>query len=781
METRDAGNRESRHSDRAPHEPRVALPAREIEPHAQRNTVTAAMVDSSTDEQLGRFLGRVDDVADLLARMNSPDEQLRRAALAEADRTIQQLHDDQEEVDGCRVRLDRTVISAAPAAAAGSMEGNPCPEMSQDAFVSLLEKDARERADRRRENERLALGLKERGNNAFREGDFASALARYSEGLDACRDLEVLYTNRAQTFLKLGRPAEALADCEWALRCNERSVKARVLMGKSQQALGQFTEGTYEAVLAADPTHKILIQGLLRALERERLRVEEEEEEREARAQLSGAEPHAARSLLAALGHLRGSSAPELARHVRSLASSIHSPTTRALFRIEDGFEIITGNATLLRSLCGRCVGEEETALCVSLLQLLQAACQDDDASVGRLLASLQLRRAATEAARAAEEEEAVPLLGALRSDEAALRLHAVRLLRTLSQTEAGREQLLGQFDVGRLLSAVASTLPSVPASLPLDVITQLGTHPRFRRWLREDEARAALLAPLERCLARGEPTCPDAERLASCVAALATLAGYGGAVRAALATRRELWDACLDLAERCVQDSCARPQDAAPLVGALLGDLVGLLLRLAEEDNDTVKGIAGRVTRTCLPLLDDPSGRMVMMSLALLGRVLPRSEVAVNDAVSAGVVSSLLGFLEARDGGRVAVLAARPLAAVTQKNAAAREQLAQSRAGLDALLALIEGSTGAGEGLEGAQGNAALCLGHCAASPLLPGRAVSALMRHAARSDAPPALRANCAIALAKMCRAQPRLARRLRRREHGMELLRDCAQLLD
>ncbi|CAM9851373.1 unnamed protein product [Lampetra planeri] len=288
----------------------------------------------------------------------------------------------------------------------------------------------------------------------------------------------------------------------------------------------------------------------------------------------------------------------------------------------------------------------------------------------------------------------------------------------------------------GELLSAVAST-PSVPASLPLDVITQLGTHPRFRRWLREDEARAALLAPLERCLARGKSTRPDAERLASCVAALATLAGYGGAVRAALAARRELWDACLDLAERCVQERCAE---------ALLGDLVGLLLRLAEEDNDTVQGIAGRVTRTCLPLLGDPSGRTVMMSLALLGRVLPRSEVAVNDAVSAGVVSSLLGSLEARDGGRVAVLAARPLAAVTQKSAAARGQLAQSRAGLDALLALIEGSTGAGEGLEGAQGNAALCLGHCAASPLLPGRAVPALMRHAARSGAPPAPRANCA-----------------------------------
>ncbi|CAM9849464.1 tetratricopeptide repeat protein 12-like [Lampetra fluviatilis] len=94
------------------------------------------MVDSSTDEQLGRFLGRVDDVADLLARMNSPDEQLRRAALAEADRTIQQLHDDQEEVDGCRVRLDRTVISAAPAAAAaGSMVRNAASTLARRCGV----------------------------------------------------------------------------------------------------------------------------------------------------------------------------------------------------------------------------------------------------------------------------------------------------------------------------------------------------------------------------------------------------------------------------------------------------------------------------------------------------------------------------------------------------------------------------------------------------------------------------------------------------------------------
>lgn len=43
-----------------------------------------------------------------------------------------------------------------------------------------------------------SAALKEQGNKAFREGDFALAIQRYSEGLEKLRDKQELYTNRAQ-------------------------------------------------------------------------------------------------------------------------------------------------------------------------------------------------------------------------------------------------------------------------------------------------------------------------------------------------------------------------------------------------------------------------------------------------------------------------------------------------------------------------------------------------------------------------------------------------------
>lgn len=36
------------------------------------------------------------------------------------------------------------------------------------------------------------------GNEAFAKGDYETAVQRYSEGLEKLRDMQVLYTNRAQ-------------------------------------------------------------------------------------------------------------------------------------------------------------------------------------------------------------------------------------------------------------------------------------------------------------------------------------------------------------------------------------------------------------------------------------------------------------------------------------------------------------------------------------------------------------------------------------------------------
>lgn len=40
--------------------------------------------------------------------------------------------------------------------------------------------------------------LKAKGNDAFSKGEYATAIQRYTEGLEKQKDMQVLYTNRAQ-------------------------------------------------------------------------------------------------------------------------------------------------------------------------------------------------------------------------------------------------------------------------------------------------------------------------------------------------------------------------------------------------------------------------------------------------------------------------------------------------------------------------------------------------------------------------------------------------------
>mmetsp|Transcript_29312 Transcript_29312/g.75541 ORF Transcript_29312/g.75541 Transcript_29312/m.75541 type:complete len:1005 (-) Transcript_29312:36-3050(-) len=124
---------------------------------------------------------------------------------------------------------------------------DPTPEMK------AMEKDIEERGRIRREKREKAEALKEKGNGAFKEGKYTTAIEYYTDGIKESRDYKVLYTNRAQCYLKLKKWEEAEKDCGEVLNIADlfeggangpvcvkalvRRATARRKMGKLEDAL----------------------------------------------------------------------------------------------------------------------------------------------------------------------------------------------------------------------------------------------------------------------------------------------------------------------------------------------------------------------------------------------------------------------------------------------------------------------------------------------------------------------------------------------------------------
>ncbi|KAI2562853.1 tetratricopeptide repeat domain 12, partial [Homo sapiens] len=191
-------------------------------------------MDADKEKDLQKFLKNVDEISNLIQEMNSDDPVVQQKAVLETEKRLLLMEEDQEE-DECRTTLNKTMISP-PQTAMKSAE-----EINSEAFLASVEKDAKERAKRRRENKVLADALKEKGNEAFAEGNYETAILRYSEGLEKLKDMKVLYTNRAQAYMKLEDYEKALVDCEWALKCDEKCTKAYFHMGKANLALKNYS------------------------------------------------------------------------------------------------------------------------------------------------------------------------------------------------------------------------------------------------------------------------------------------------------------------------------------------------------------------------------------------------------------------------------------------------------------------------------------------------------------------------------------------------------------
>ena len=119
---------------------------------------------------------------------------------------------------------------------------------------------------------------------AFKKGDYESAVHCYSRGLESKRDCTALWTNRAQALIKLSRFDDALIDCAAAISVCSDCLKAYVHRGRAHLGLKKFdqAETAFREVLRIDPKQQKCVKMYLKQVadaRRESYRVTDEDDE----------------------------------------------------------------------------------------------------------------------------------------------------------------------------------------------------------------------------------------------------------------------------------------------------------------------------------------------------------------------------------------------------------------------------------------------------------------------------------------------------------------------
>ncbi|XP_063034540.1 tetratricopeptide repeat protein 12 isoform X2 [Melospiza melodia melodia] len=689
--------------------------------------------DKDTEADFQRFLRRVDDVTNLLQGLKSPDSAEQEKAIAETEKRLREqgAGREEEEEEECRTTVNRTLINPS---------GTPRVQAADaDGFLAALEKDAKERAQRRRRNEKLANALKEQGNEAFRAGDFALAIQRYSEGLEKLRDKQELYTNRAQAYLKLHEYEKAISDCEWALKCNKNCLKAYFLMGKAHLALQHFSEcrQCYEKMLQIDPQKENLFKECVEEarLEEQRLR-EEQRAQRELQAGSVAA--LSIQELLQSISS-PGHDLPYYTGAISLLAGAVTTCSGQTFFRTNNGFSILSSEA-VRGAFCAESKSPAEEELCVSLLLLWQAACAGNEENQRVLLA---------------QPEVGAQLPELLSCGTAQTQRETLALISLYSEHEGGR-RLLGRQDLSRWLQILMAFVKCTDARAEsaMNILSDLSGEERFQAQCRATFSTAVspLFTQLLVCARQvGARQVPWAA-LARALAVLGRLCADVG-LRAQLAQSRECWQAGLELLAGC--------PDASPGYQSCVFALLGLMMNLLLECNGTIQDFAVPISSRCLALLSHQDGRIVTRATGVLSRVLPASPSAVQEVVRAGVVKKMLKFLKA--GGQLtSSYAIKTLSVCTKSSRRAQEELLKGDKRFQVLLGLLHSPD------ELTVGNAAFCLSQClllpgAASSLLGSGVVQLLLRHAGGDAARSSVQQNSAIALGRLCVAEPRKQKNL------------------
>ncbi|XP_051254268.1 tetratricopeptide repeat protein 12 isoform X1 [Dicentrarchus labrax] len=693
-------------------------------------------------EEWGSFLKNVDNISEIVKDLKSSDVEVQQKAMEKADCYLAALD------EPSRTKVNKTTINTNPPLQPSLRPQNESPEN----FMKIMERDAEGRRVRRIVQEKKATALKDKGNEAYAQEDYETAVKYYSDGLAELRDMQPLYTNRAQAYMKLGKYKEAISDCEWALKCNERCIKANLHMGKAYLALKKYNESRncFEKIVEIEPGRKKMMKGYLTQVD-----LEEERESQEVNAMQEFDK-----------GDGKATTVPQLLEKLSRpsqmsfyycggfeiLSQAVTDCTGQTLFRLNNGFSIVSSNDMVRSCLLQKTMDPDSLELCVSVLKLWRVICCGNDENQKMLMTCPISRQS---------------IVHLVTSEHVAVRKECLALLCLYSQTPHGRYLAIDNLNVHMLVRNLMACLTNPQQQqeyTAVNILENFAAQNKFRIQLR-NVLTDSVIAPFTRILSNISKS--NRQVLPSLIFAVGCLA-QDDVIRHNFAHDSECWKTFVVAIKQCC--ACEYREVLYPMLG--------LIMNLSTVTSPVIQEHAVSLCDCCLGLLRDSDGGVITRATGVLSTVLPQSSEAIQHVVQGDVVRTMRRILKGT-GHTASKYAIKTLTVCTAASHLAREELLKSDKKLSILLHLLDSSCD-----EMVSGNAALCLAHCLelegiASNLLGTDIVLLLLRHAAGDAKRTAVQQNAAIALGKLCRSEPRHMNKLREL-HGLEILHSCMKLI-
>uniref|UniRef100_A0A8C5PL35 Tetratricopeptide repeat domain 12 n=1 Tax=Leptobrachium leishanense TaxID=445787 RepID=A0A8C5PL35_9ANUR len=558
----------------------------------------------STDKRLDDFLKNIDEIADIIQGLNSTDESCWKNAFLKADKRLSLLKDEGD-TEGARTRVNRTCINTSPSRMIPPHCVSKKSDVSQDSFLRELEKDAKQRAERRKENEALANALKDLGNEVYAKGDYATAVQRYTEGLEKLKDMQVLYTNRAQAYINLERHRDAITDCEWALRCNKKCIKAYVHMGRAYMELKNYEEARrcYAKILQLEPSKEKLVKDYLeKVISREKKQNQE---------QKASEEHETGKESAVAVAHLiqKLSREDQVALYysggIKILVGLVRDCTGQTLFRMKNGFNIIGDNKVINRSLDTALEDPVHKDLFLSVLTLWKAVCDGNEENQCLLIAHPNLKS---------------QILPGLSANDPDLQTETLALLSVYSSTERGKSLLLQHMDTSRLMKILLEyvRLKDVRAIDGMNILYNLTLDERFKIHLRTSFCSALLS-----CFTDVLDECRTQEESRDILPPV-----LGLMLNLSLESNKAIQEHAVDITSRCMQLMQSRD-------GVVVTRSVGLLSRVLPQCTMSVQHAAqGGIVKKLIKMLKAGGQRTSLYAVKALALCVKENAEARKDVV---------------------------------------------------------------------------------------------------------------------------------------------------